>query len=47
MEEANIDKTYCLKNCDKDCWRKASKYKFKGGEHYKMTTKCIENDKKQ
>lgn len=46
MEEANIDKTYCLKNCDKDCWRKASNYKFKGGEHYKMTTKCIENDEK-
>lgn len=42
MEEANIDKTYCLKECDKECWRKASKYKFKGGEHYSITTECIE-----
>ena len=42
MEEANIDETYCLKECDKECWRKASNYKFKGGENYKMTTKCIE-----
>lgn len=36
MEEANIDKTYCLKECDKECWRKASKYKFKGGVERKI-----------
>lgn len=42
MEEPIIGETYCLKTCDKDCKRKASKYKFKGGEHYSMTTECIE-----
>ena len=31
MEEANIDKTYCLKTCNKECCRKASNYVFKGG----------------
>lgn len=31
LEEAKTDITYCLKTCDKDCWRKASNYVFKGG----------------
>ena len=41
MEEAKTDTTYCLKTCDKDCWRKASKYVFKG-ELYSFTNECIE-----
>ena len=41
MEEAKTDTTYCLKNCDKDCWRKASKYVFKG-ELYSFTNECID-----
>lgn len=46
MEEANTDTTYCLKNCDKECWRKASKYVFKG-ERYSFTTECIEEGDKE
>ena len=30
MEEANTDTTYCLKTCNKECWRKESNYIFKG-----------------
>ena len=45
MEEAKTDITYCLKNCDKDCWRKASKYLFKV-ERYSFTTECIEEGEK-
>ena len=36
MEEAKIGVKYCLKNCDKDCWRKASNYVFKGGVERKV-----------
>lgn len=42
MEEAKTDITYCLKNCDKDCPRKASKYKFVGDRLYSFTNECIE-----
>ena len=43
MEEAKTDTTYCLKTCNKECWRKASKYVFKGGENYSFTNECIVN----
>ena len=36
MEEAKTDTTYCLKTCNKECWRKASKYKFVGGVERKI-----------
>lgn len=36
MEEAKTDITYCLKTCDKECWRKASNYVFKGGVERKI-----------
>ena len=42
MEEAKTDITYCLKNCDKECWRKASNYVFKGDKNYSFTNECIE-----
>lgn len=42
MEEAKTDVTYCLKNCDKDCPRKASNYKFVGDRLYSFTNECIE-----
>lgn len=41
MEEAKIGVKYCLKNCNKECWRKASNYVFKG-ERYSFTNECIE-----
>ena len=44
MEEAKTDRTYCLKTCNKECWRKASEYKFKGGENYSFTNECIEKE---
>ena len=46
MEEAKTDITYCLKTCDKDCWRKASNYVFKG-ERYSFTNECIEEGEKE
>lgn len=44
MEEAKTDITYCLKTCNKECWRKASKYVFKGERYkrYSFTNECIE-----
>ena len=42
MEEAKIDRTYCLKECNKNCWRKASNYIFKD-KLYSFTNECIEN----
>ena len=28
MEEAKTDVTYCLKTCNKECWRKVSKRRY-------------------
>ena len=42
MEEAKTDTTYCLKTCDKECWRKASNYVFKGDKKYSFTDICVE-----
>ena len=44
MEEPIIGETYCLKTCDKECWRKASNYVFKGGENYSFVNECIEEE---
>lgn len=43
MEEAKTDVTYCLKTYNKECWRKVSKYIFKG-ELYSFTNECIEKE---
>ena len=44
MKQASTDITYCVKECDRECTRKASGYNFKAEELYSFTNECIEKE---
>lgn len=41
MKKANFDTTYCVRICDKPCWRHADNYDFDKKEEYWFTNECI------
>lgn len=46
MKKANLDTTYCVRICNKPCWRHADNYDFDKKEEYWFTNLCVKNDQK-